>query len=109
MVQIILLVFFFAFLAVAIFHFVKDFKKNKKWHYWLVPLLITLISFAYHDPCKGMFCFFSGRGFPLGYYSDTNSFGIWILAIDFIFWAFFYIIIWIIIWFFKIIIKKINK
>ena len=87
--------------------FVKFLKKNKDWQYYLVPLIITLLSYLSYRPCRGMFCIFAGRGIPLPYFNgEWNGLA---FLFDFIFWGILYIVIRLIIWLFKIVIKKITS
>lgn len=38
----------------------------KKIHFFIFPILLTLIGFLYKSDCRSEFCLFDGRGFPLG-------------------------------------------
>lgn len=78
----------FWFLVSSFFITCVDITENyfpSKFRYLLMPILLTLMSILYDRPCEGFFCIFTGRGFPLPFFSDGNFF--WpTFGIDFIIW-----------------------
>ncbi|HEY0979936.1 MAG TPA: hypothetical protein VGE18_00830 [Candidatus Paceibacterota bacterium] len=57
---------------------------NKKLKFFLVPLILTLVGFAYNPECSTDYCMFAGNGFPFGYY-DNGAFRIAGFVADYIF------------------------
>ncbi len=59
----------------------------KKLHYIFIPLILTLLSFFINQPCTGMWCVFSGNGFPIGYYNDSRGLYLPFFISDYFFFA----------------------
>lgn len=75
-------------------------KKNFtfKYHYLIIPLLITISSFFVYQSCQDFLCVFGGRGYPIPFYNDWFVF--WFFLADLVIWWVVYMIVFII---FKII------
>lgn len=73
----------------------------KKIHFFLVPLGATLVSLLYQNTCTEGYCFYMGRGFPLGFY-DMQSFVLNAFLIDLIFFFIIYaLILFLVKWMFR--------
>lgn len=76
-----------AFMFIAVLHFLSS-GKIGRWQYLIAPVFATLIGFFNYTPCGGWFCIFTGRGFPIAFYSHA----VWdwtLFGFDFLIWALF--------------------